>query len=185
MKKYIAILSLLAIVSCAYTDQKIKLSFDLNNEISQIGRKKEITVYAVDKRQNKELGQKTYAQNIIVNVFARGDVAKFVQNKVAHNLISRGFQYGDDKKIEIQILKLSYNVRRSFIASADIFSNFRVIVYNKKGRALFDQSYVLEQNNKYFIMPKEKTVATSVNNFVKDSINIIVNDPRLIRTLRR
>ena len=177
-------MALMMTVSCTYNNQKVELGFDLNNKVSAIGHYKKVEVVVVDTRENKDvIGEKKYSSEVTVKITPNQDIANFLQQKLTHNLISRGFQYGNDKTLTLKIESLFYKANRSLIGTSEMGTSFKIIIKDNKNGSIFVKNYNISQNNKHFIMPLDSTVADAVNKFLQDAVQEIVADDSFIENL--
>ncbi len=185
MKKILLILPLLTAISCVYNDQKIALNFDLKNQVSTIGNYKGVELLVVDNRINKPLlGRKKFSSDEEIEIAPTTDLSAFVQQKITQNLLSRGFQYGRDKMVQIYIESLFYNASRDFaVGNSQISAKFKVVVKDKKTNYEFIKNYEMSYDNKHFIMPLEATDKKIINNFLRDMLQEILSDDNFIESL--
>ncbi len=182
--KFLAILSLTSLFSCVYSDQEVNLRFDMGDKVSSIGRGKGVEVVVLDKRRDKNiLGEKEYSTKDLVRVLPDANLAEVLRAKLTHNLVGRGFQYGNDKKVELQIESFSYKVRRGFVASSEINANFKMIVKDNNTGATFSRNYNSSWTEKHLIMPLESKVDKIINNFLRDMMQEIIQDDDFIESL--
>ncbi len=182
MKK-ILVLAFILSASCTHYDQKIALNFDVHNQVSNIGKGVGIEVVAFDNRKDPDiLGQKKYYDET-VKVLADKNISEFLKNKITHNLISRGFQYGDDKKITIEIEEFKYDAKLSFIGISRIDCVVKVSVKNNKNGAIFTKKYSTNLKNRHFLMPLESRVESDINDFLKEIVQDIISDDNIIEAL--
>lgn len=186
MKKFLLILPFIAVVSCTYENQKVKLNFDLNNQSSTIGANKGIDVVVIDERTNKPLlGRKKYI-NAEIEITPDADLAVFLQQKILQNLTRRGFQNGRDKIIIVHIETLAYKVKSSFpIGTSNITASLKVVVQDNKSGTKFTKNYGTSWDSKHFLAPLESTDAETINSLIRDVVQEIVSDDSFLESLMK
>lgn len=187
MKKFLLILPLLTMISCVYNDQKIPLNFDLNNQISTIGGYKGVELLVIDNRINRPLiGRKKFSSDEEIEIVPTTDLSAFLQQKITQNLLSRGFQYGKDKMVQIYIESFFYEASRNImVGNSGINAKFRVVVKDKKSNDEFVKNYEMSLNKKHFVMPLESTDELTINLFLRDMLQEILSDDNFIESLIR
>ncbi len=186
MKKIILTIPFFLIISCAFTNQKVAMNFDLQNQSSTIGNNRSIDVQIIDTRHSKILGKKRISEEKAVEIELDGDLSAELKDAVLQNLQGRGFKQGKDKEIILNIEKFSYNAKIGYpVGTSKSELDIKVTVKDNRNGVKFVKNYGTSLSGKHFLFPTESTVSENVNQLLHDVMQDIISDDNFMDSLLR
>jgi len=184
MKKFLLISALLTTISCTHQNQKIKFAFHSNVERSAIGNNKIVELKVFDDRLDKSnIGFKKFSEEKI-EISSEQNLAKFLEEKIAADLVQKGFKIGKGQVVEMRIETLKYKAESAFpIGNSKANAAIKVRVRNDENRNEFNRNYQLDLANKHFIAPLESTDEETINSLLQEITANILNDEEFLRIL--
>lgn len=185
MKKVLCTIPFLFLIACAHADQKLILDFNIKNQASTIGANRALNVDINDNRVNKEvIGKRIFSAEDAPKIKIDANLAEILRQKITQNLTGRGFKLGNDKIVELNINTLSYDAKIGYpVGTGRAEISIRVAVYDSKSSNKFMKNYGTVVNSKHFMYPLESTIAETVNNLLRDTLQEIVSDDSFLESL--
>lgn len=184
MKNLLIIAAFFSLISCAHHDQKIKFSFDLNSQKSNIGKGAGIDLVLIDERSDEILGSKEFSAEEKIKISSDENLAEFLQKKIAENLLQKGFKIGFGKTLEIHIINLEYAAKRKFfIGESSGKIAITAVVTDNKNQSTLTKNFSSSLDSKHFIAPLESTDAATINDLIQEIVKNILGDAELLKKL--
>jgi uncharacterized lipoprotein YajG len=186
MKKILLTIALLAAASCTHQNQEAKLAFNLNTELSKFGNGKGVEITVFDDRKNiRYVGKKEFSKDKI-KITTDQNIAEFLQEKIARNLILKGFVQGRDKVVEIHLKTLEYESEIGFpMGSSEVSGVIKVSVRDVKTGDVFAKNYTLDSERKHFIVSLQSTDEQIINSLLQELTKDIVGDEEFLKSLSK
>lgn len=185
MKKLLSLILLFSITSCISNQEIIKIDYMIADNNSTIGEGVSVEVEAFDNRKNSHvIGYKKFGDTL-VEIQNSQRVEKILQEKIALNLLQRGFKFGRENTLKIFLESLSYNAKSSFIGSSRINSTVKIEIVNHNNKKKFSKNYNLSYKRKHFIAPLKSTDQAIVNEVLEELTKDILSDDAIIKFLIR
>ncbi|MDX2082362.1 MAG: YajG family lipoprotein [Rickettsiales bacterium] len=184
MKKLLLFFALISAVSCSHENQKINFDLNLDNQKSNIGNGTKLDLQVFDDRLDKTIGIKEFSSKEKITITSDDNLAIMLRRKINQSLISKGFDEGLDKIVEIHIKKLEYKAKRKFfIGSSKGEALITVIIKKPENSLTFTKNFSLYLDNKHFIAPLESTDRDIINNLLQEITQDILNSDELLKIL--
>ncbi len=187
MKKLLVISSLLlAISSCSYQTEKVKLNFAFEGEKINVGNNVKVKVTVLDKRSEKSdvLGNKKYCNGRKINIASEENLTNFLKETISKDLARKGFKAGSDRTMEVSIEELKYKSRCGFIGKSKGEISVMVKIKDANQTVKLTKNFSLSLNNKTFIISLAKTDEKLLNEMIDEVINNIIHDEALFKALK-
>jgi uncharacterized lipoprotein YajG len=187
--KFLKILLPLSIIlfatSCVSDSQIIKADYEIDKNSSSIGEGISVEIEAFDNRRNSNLiGFKKFGDKLI-KVRNGQNIENILREKVALNLLQRGFTLGRENVMKIYLEHLDYSAKLGFIGKSEIKVSVKVEIEHAKNDKKFSKNYNLSGKRKHFITPLKSTDEKILNEILQEITYDIINDDEIIKFLVR
>ena len=185
MKKLLSIIALFVIASCVSNKELVKVDFTIADNKSSIGVGIAVEVEAFDNRKNSHIiGYKKFGETL-VEVQNSQRIEKILQEKIALNLLQRGFKFGRENTMKIYLENLKYNAESGFIGHSKINAHVKVEIQNRKKKKNFSKNYNLSFKRRHFILPTRSADEATINEVLEEITVDILADDEIIKMLIR
>lgn len=185
MKKLLLITAFLTAISCTHHNQEVKLAFRSTADRASIGNNVPVTLRVFDDRKNTAIiGDKKFGDEKI-EITADQNLATFLQEKIAADLVQKGFKIDKGTVAEVHIEAITYKAERHFpVGNSEARAAIKIVVKGGLLKSEFTKNYKLDLNNKHFIAPLESTDAQTINALLQEISADIVNDEAFLQSLK-
>ena len=186
MKKILSIFLLIFAIGCSFKNEKIRVDFTIEDKKSSIGEGIELEVTATDNRSSKYvLGIKRIGKKKI-EVQNYQEVDKILQERIALNLLERGFKLGKENKVQISLESLKYNAKNKIlIATSTTEVDVKIITTNNRSKKSFSKNYRIALTGKHFVLPTKSSQEKAVNSILQEVTEEILSDDAFLKALIR
>lgn len=183
------IILILAITSCSYSSQDIRLNPRIKTSSSKVGNNSVVHVVVLDKRNNKVvigIRGKGKTKDALIN--NRQNLAELIRKNVVDALKKKSFnaesKYG--KTLEISLLNLKYKSSFGLIHnSSKVDAALEASVINGAGIVIYKKSYRTNIEKKHTLTaPLAHVNAKNINLSFESVMNKMLGDEKLIEALR-
>lgn len=180
MKNYLAICLMSFIFSCSHGDFVADIDFKLYKS-SFKEHNNSIKVIVIDDRIYKmSVGRKAFGSKNI-DILSEQDLEELLENKITKNLLSKGFQLGNDFIIEVLLEEFEYQSKRGFPKGhAEGHGKVKIIVTNNKNGKQFSKTYKVSDKNSYFIVSSIEDDKKNINALMQELISDFLVDQEFL-----
>lgn len=196
MKKFAKILAtscllLNLLAGCALTTDSIGIQYERQQGVSEIKGAEKVTVGVKvnDLRQDKSKvsSKKNGFGMEMAPIVAANDVSDTVQKAIEEELESRGFQLGEEAKVQINAdLTRFYNDHKVGAFSGDAIADFNmlVVVKSKNGKTKYSRQISTQGVESNTMIMGGENAKLALNKALANGIRTLFDDQSFLKALR-
>ena len=186
MKKILTLTTLLFSFACSYQNQTLDLALNLDKPKAQTTNAYEIMTRVIDLRENPEIvGTKSYYKKTI-SLLAKEPVAELLQKSLDKNLKARGFEVGNLRYLDLEIVELNYHSKKGiFVGSSNGEAKIKAIIRNYNQTKIFEKTFNLALGRKHMIISDLVTDQQIIENLIAETTNDILADKSIKQQLTK